>query len=218
MIVKWLLTFAMMSLVGSGTSFAQTHPSTTPEHPSAQYVADLLPMNVKVTGLQTSGHASFTINGDVLTIEISVKDAPPRIEHWQHFHGFKDTRVAKCPTEEADVNADGIIDLIETEQAAGTTMVPFNDDPAAMKIPTSSYPKASAQGTFHYKEAVSLKALNTAFAKAFDGQKIDLDRRVIFIHGVIAASKLPPSVASLGSIPAQVTLPIACGKIVPSSR
>jgi hypothetical protein len=36
---------------------------------------------------------------------------------------------------------------------------------------------------------------------------------VVFVHGIPAASKLPASVASLGPIPTQVTLPIACGKI-----
>jgi hypothetical protein len=42
---------------------------------------------------------------------------------------------------------------------------------------------------------------------------LDLDRRVVFIHGVPAATALPASVQSLGTVPAQVTLPIACGKI-----
>jgi hypothetical protein len=36
---------------------------------------------------------------------------------------------------------------------------------------------------------------------------------VVFIHRVPSATKLAASVASLGPIPAQVTLPIACGKI-----
>jgi len=35
----------------------------------------------------------------------------------------------------------------------------------------------------------------------------------VYIHGVLPNTKLPASVASLGTIPAQVTLPIACGKI-----
>jgi hypothetical protein len=60
---------------------------------------------------------------------------------------------------------------------------------------------------------VSLSALQAAFGKAFDGQKLDLDRRVVFLHGVPATSRLKASVASLGPIPAQVTLPIACGEI-----
>lgn len=47
----------------------------------------------------------------------------------------------------------------------------------------------------------------------FPGQQLDLARRVVFIHGLPVDTKLPTSVASLGPIPAQVTLPIACGKI-----
>jgi hypothetical protein len=61
--------------------------------------------------------------------------------------------------------------------------------------------------------AVSLRALKAAFAKAFGNQELDLDRRVAFIHGVPSAANFPASAASLGTIPAQVTLPIACGKI-----
>jgi hypothetical protein len=92
-------------------------------------------------------------------------------------------------------------------------MVPFSGDPVSMDVPHGVYPRASATGTLQYNETVSLSALQTAFAKTFDGQKLDLDRRVVFIHGIPAASKLKASVASLGPIPAQVTLPIACGKI-----
>ena len=133
--------------------------------------------------------------------------------HWQHFHGFKDNNDAACPTEAADVNHDGIIDLIETEPAAGTTMVPFDEDPAAMDVGGGTYPKAGADGTFQYQKTVSLKALDAAFAKAFGDKDLDLDRRVVFVHGVLESTELPDSVASLGTVPARVTLPIACGEI-----
>ena len=39
--------------------------------------------------------------------------------HLQHFHGFKDNRDATCPTEAADVNHDGIIDLIRDRTHVG---------------------------------------------------------------------------------------------------
>lgn len=133
--------------------------------------------------------------------------------HLQHFHGFKDNRDATCPTEAADANHDGIIDLIETELTAGTTMVPFHDDPVSMEIVRDTYPKAGADGKFQYEETVSLKDLEEAFTKAFGGTELDLDRRVVFIHGTLDSTQLPASVASLGTIPAQVTLPIACGEI-----
>ena len=184
----------------------------------AVYVANLHPMNTKVTRGETTGEARFAITGDTLTISVNVHGATPDIEHWQHFHGFKDNRNAVCPTEAADANHDGIIDLIETEPASGTTMVPFNDDPVGMQVATNTYPKASADGNFQYQKVISLRALKAAFAKAFGDRELDLDRRVIFIHGVLPATTLPASVASLGTIPAQVTLPIACGRIEPVAQ
>jgi hypothetical protein len=180
-------------------------------HAKSVYVAQLQPMNAKVTGHRTSGEARFTVKGDSLTISIKVKDAAPGVIHWQHFHGFKDNRDATCATPAADKNRDGIVDLIETEPASGTTMVPFIEDPVSMNVAEGTYPKASADGTYKYRRTVSLQALSAAFAKAFDGSKLDLDRRVVLIHGT--SNTLPKSVASLGPIPAQVTLPIACGTI-----
>ena len=85
--------------------------------------------------------------------------------------------------------------------------------PSAPAFGGGTYPKAGADGTFQYHKTVSLKDLNAAFAKAFGDKELDLDRRVIFIHGILASTQLPASAASLGTIPAQVTLPIACGEI-----
>ena len=128
-------------------------------------------------------------------------------------HGFKTGNAGECATEAADTNGDGFVDLIETEPASGTTMVPFDNMPAAMDIAHGTYPKADAERNYKYEKVVSLKALDAAFAKAFDGQKLDLDKRVVIIHGVPADTKLPATVQSLGPIPAQVTLPIDCDKI-----
>jgi hypothetical protein len=207
---------AAAATVCAGTTTANT--AARADAAGAVYVAELHPLNADIAASDTIGKARFTVRGDVLTITIDVKGAPPDIEHWQHFHGFKDGRVATCPTAAADANHDGVIDLIETEATSGTTMVPFNGAPAAMQIPTETYPKASAKGSYSYEKTVSLKALRAAFAVAFGGQDLALDRRVVFIHGVPATIKLPASVVSLGSIPASVTLPIACGKIERAAR
>jgi len=180
---------------------------------SAVYVAHLHPLNSNVTGREAMGEAKFTIKGDSLTIQIDAEGLPPNMMHLQHFHGFKDNRQATCATPAADTNGDGIIDLIETEPMSGTTMVPFHDDPVSMQIVNDTYPKASAAGSYHYEKTVSWSALKAAFAKTFDDPELDLDKRVVYIHGVPPDTKLPASVASLGKIPAQVTLPIACGKI-----
>jgi hypothetical protein len=207
------LGIAQALLTAAGTAGLPAVAGAQDDQSNATYVAHLSTLNTTVTGLKTVGEATFAINGDSLTIAVNASGLPKDIEHWQHFHGFTDGRQATCPAKAADANGDGIIDVVETGVAAGTTMVPFSGDPVSMDVPRGTYPRASATGTLQYKETVSLSALQTAFAKTFDGQKLDLDRRVVFIHGIPAASKLQASVASLGPIPAQVTLPIACGKI-----
>ena len=212
MTIRVLFAAAIASLACTPAALAGA-PATTDDSQPTVYVAKLHSVNTKVTGLEATGEARFSIDGDTLTITISAQKLPPDMVHWQHFHGFKDDRDATCPTEAADVNHDDIIDLIETEPTAGTTMVPFDSDPVGMDIAGGTYPKAGANGTFQYRKTVSLKDLDAAFAKAFGDKKLDLDRRVVFIHGIPASTKLPASVASLGTLPAQVTLPIACGEI-----
>lgn len=182
-------------------------------HAGAVYVAHLTAMNAKVVGSKTTGEARLEVRGGNLVIDIKVSGAPPSITHWQHFHGFKDGSAATCATPSADKNSDGIVDLIETGPASGTTMVPFDDTPAKMDVAHGLYPKASADGSYTYHEVVPLKKLRASFAKAFGTRHIDLDKRVVYIHGVPADTRLPSTVASLGPIPAQVTLPIACGRI-----
>jgi hypothetical protein len=207
------LAIAQALLTAAGTAGLPVVVRAQDDQSNPAYFAHLSALNTTVTGLKTVGEATFTIKGDSLTIAVTASGLPKDIEHWQHFHGFTDGRQATCPAKAADANGDGIIDVVETGVVAGTTMVPFSGDPVSMDVPHGVYPRASATGTLQYKETVSLSALQTAFAKTFDGQKLDLDRRVIFIHGIPAASKLKASVASLGPIPAQVTLPIARGKI-----
>ncbi|MGH6818352.1 MAG: hypothetical protein ACREC1_06220 [Methylovirgula sp.] len=203
-----LAAAAVVSLFAASAAAADHNNAST-----VVYVAHLRPLNSNVTGSAATGEAKFTIKGDSLTIQIDAEGLPPNIMHLQHFHGFTDNRQATCATAAADKNGDGIVDLIETEPMSGTTMVPFHDDPVNMQIANDTYPKASAAGSYHYEKTVSLKALKAAFAKTFDDPDLALDKRVVYIHTVPAATKLPASVASLGKIPAQVTLPIACGEI-----
>lgn len=178
------------------------------------YRAELLPLNTSIVHSSGVGEVIYTIAGDQLTISVTAEDVPSRIEHWQHFHGFAEgDQAPSCPTTDADKNGDGIIDVTETEPVAGTTMVPFHDDPVSTEVVRDTYPTADAGGSYTYTKTVSLSALEESFAPIF-GQQLDLDRRVVFIHGVPASTTLPASAASLGDIPAHVTLPIACGEVM----
>lgn len=180
------------------------------------YVAELQPLNASTTGMQTTGEARIVVNGDSVTITTDVKGVAPSMMHLQHLHGFADNRNSVCPTAAADTNRDGVIDIHETEPVVGVTMVPFTSDPVSMQIVTNTYPTADANGAFHYSKTVSLSALDSAFKKTFNDSDLDIAKRVVMIHGVPANMKLKPSVSSLGDIPAQVTIPIACGNLVKS--
>lgn len=176
------------------------------------YRTELSTLNFDTTGRSATGSASISVSGDSVTIRVQTLGTPPQMMHLQHMHGFAEgEETARCPTPEADTNGDGIIDLIETEAAAGVTMVPFHDDPVSMEIVAESYPVADAAGAYTYERTVPLSALSSAFAEAFEGQELDFGRRVVFVHGVPADTALPDSVRSLGDVPAHVTLPIACG-------
>ncbi len=134
--------------------------------------------------------------------------------HLVHIHGFAeaDPRESVCPTMEADTNDDGVVDLTETRQIAGVTMVPFTDDPVGLKIQSDSYPKPNEDGKVTYRKTVDFDALNRAMQEKF-GTPAHLERRVVFIHGVTEDADLPDTVQSLEGVPARVTVPVACAQL-----
>lgn len=178
-----------------------------------QYTAELTALNSEVTDSETSGEAEFKVSNGTMHVTIDVKDAPADMQHWQHFHGFPDGSEANCATENSDENDDDIIDVVETEESSGTTMVPFNENPADMDLGDDTYPEADEDGNYHYEADIPMDKLTEAFADAFDGGEINLDKRVLYIHGVPDDANLPESVESIEDIPSEVTIPIACGKI-----
>lgn len=179
----------------------------------AAYVAHLQPLNSKVTGMNTTAEAKFIVTKDSIFVTISADGVPPNMQHWQHFHGFKNNADATVATQADDKNKDGIVDVVETEVTSGTTMVPFNANPEDMNLGSNTYPKAGSDSAYHYEAKIPLAKLKAAFFKSFGDSSLDLDKRVLYIHGVPSDTKLPSTVASVENIPASVTLPIACGKI-----
>lgn len=200
-----------LAMAGVGLVAQATHhaPSSSAKH----YIATLVPLNTQVTGSKARGELRLTVSGDTLTISLSAQGLPADMVHMAHLHGFADGSPAACPAASADTNHDGVVDLVETEAAGGVTLVPFNHDPAALDVPGPGYPAASRSGRLSYHHTTSLAQLNQALAAADQGASLDLDKRVVFIHGVPAGTHLPATAQSLPGVPAQATLPIACGVI-----
>ena len=207
----------MKLLIALGTSLAAVALAggRTAQSPAkdAVWVAQLQAINGKAWKTRAHGEVRFTAHADSLTIHVHMESMPPEIEHWQHFHGFPDGHQSVCPTIAADTSHDGLIDILETSPAAGTTMVPFNADPVGMDIPTHTYPHAGNTGSYDYTKTVSLSALQRAFGGVYTGGQIDLSRRVAMVHGVPESITLPATVSSLRPIPSRMTLPLACGPI-----
>lgn len=208
----------MTSLIGcdqsgdNGTN-GETDSTDNENNVVATYVADLEGLNPSVTNMNTTAQAKFILTHDSLFVTISAKGVAPGIQHWQHFHGFEDGKAASCAEQSNDQNNDGIVDVVETESNSGTTMVPFNEKSAEMDLGSDTYPKANDDSTYHYEARIPLAQLKASFAKSFGDSSLNLDKKVLYIHGVPSDTQLPLTVASVHDIPAHITIPIACGKI-----
>lgn len=184
------------------------------------YVAELRPLNAGVQNNLdpdpstpygvASGKALFRVVNGMLTAIVDAtgtepaEGAFPDGTHPQHIHAAD-----RCPNSSADTNGDGIVDVIEGLPFYGPILVPLDGDISntTSEIPTFPF-GAGERGTFHYEASTSLSTLETAL-----NEPINLASRHVVIHGVDLATPLPASVQSLPGLPAQVTLPVACGEI-----
>lgn len=180
-----------------------------------KYYANIRPINEEVIGTSAHGTAAFDLSENNLHVLIEMFDTPKNMQHWEHFHGFPDGTNAKVATMKQDINHDGFVDLAETESVSGTTMVPFDATPHEMHIPNDSYPVSDENGYFKYEKNVPVSQLSEQFKEVFNTKEIDLDKRVIYIHGVPNSLSLPETFG--GNLTEKynhhVTLPIAVGKI-----
>lgn len=166
-----------------------------------------------LNGSGVTGMAAFKTSEGRLIASLGAANVPQGM-HLAHLHGFtgESPKEATCPGPEADANGDGVVDLMETAQAAGTTLVPLNGRPADLQIKSESYPRADAEGTILYVETVDIEALTQALQQAH-GTGLALETRVVMLHGVAEDTPVPDTAASLEGVPARVTLPIACAEL-----
>lgn len=136
--------------------------------------------------------------------------------HPQHIHA-----PAAFPPPSGDVNGDGFVDVIEGVPFYGPILVPLDSDLSTQAA--GDFPCVHNHGgALQYREATGLDAMlsdlnaldpepNDAVVK-LGGSPLDLSGRHVVLHGVALDTPLPATVASLGNLPAQLTLPIACGE------
>lgn len=181
------------------------------------YAAQLRPINPTVTDRNVFGNALFVVNGTEMTVYVDAVGLAPGQNHLQHYHGFTNGQDATCPPANADTNGDGIVDITETEPYTGQTLVPFHDQPASLEglLSPERFPIATAPyGLIDYQQTVPVGELESALQREYSIPSLNLEQRTVFLHGIESDASLPDTVQSIANVPAQTTLPIACGEIV----
>jgi hypothetical protein len=160
-----------------------------------------------------TGQAAATMAEGAWTFTIKARGFSPGM-HMAHLHGFptEDPQEARCPTMEADANGDGYVDLIETRDMAGVTLIPLSEDPAALSLQVDTYPVVGEDGSLDYAQEVDAQMLLHALREDF-GTLPAIESRVVMIHGAPKGVDLPDTVQSLKGVPAEETIPIACAEL-----
>lgn len=206
-----ILCIALVTLVASSMALAVAQEAQA-------YVVKLQPVNSELTQGAAQGLGVLVSSGGELNVAMTMRTVPPGIMHLQHFHGFVGDQDAVCPTSDADANGDGIVDLIEATEVGGRTLIPLNGDPANLIILSETYPIADDMGSYVYTATIDLSELQSAIEETYGISSLDLERRTIFVHSVPQATDLPHSVQSLPDVPAHLTVPIACGVVLPAGN
>lgn len=177
------------------------------------YRAPLQPVNPTISGPGLTGTVRLVQEGDELEVTVETQGLAPGIMHLQHLHGSRDGMDAECAPLTPEPGDDKVTDLIDTRQYSGITLIPLHDDPVSLDIKADTYPVSTRAGGYTYSKTIDWPALKEAMAEQYGIENIDLQRMVVYIHGVPENTKLPNSVRSLPGIPAHVTLPVACAQL-----
>lgn len=170
--------------------------------------ADLLPLNPDVSFAPVTGKVLLQLNGDRLKIVLNATGLEPGIPHPQHIHGALGTPEGMCPDMADDANGDGVIDVIEGVPDYGAILLTLDSDLTnGATTEVEGLPVGSDDGTIHYSATVSWSAMAAGL-----GGVPTLENREIVLHGVNPDTPLPAA-ASIGALPAWLTLPVACGQI-----
>jgi hypothetical protein len=180
------------------------------------YVAVLNPINADTIGF-SSGAVTVNITDDNMITNIRFNGSSPMTLHSQSIHVG-----SFCPSEIADTNMDGYIDISESHAYTSNVLIPLDADTNSQIAGEGIYPVSDAWGTYIYSLAGSFKTLmsdlylpdentNDDITKLIPGAPLLLEEKVIVIYGTLDTDSLPSTVSSSDHLTSNQSLPIACG-------
>jgi hypothetical protein len=157
------------------------------------------------------------IEGDEIVTRVQVRNAPRNVIHKQYIYSGR-----RCPNMADDTNGDGYLDWKEVQEAVGPILIPLDEN--LLPQDEGGYPRSNARGNYNYVKRASLSRIladlrapvddsNDGFGRLRPDQELNLEGRVVIIHGIEQSVNLPYSVASSPNDPAHLSLPICCGVI-----
>lgn len=209
-----LIIFLLTTLVACGKDGGTTNtndpgiipnPLSEEETIQGSYRAILRPLNNHLSGFLPSGMAEIKISGDAFSVKTFLDD-DARVIHMQSIH-----EGVTCPRrEDHDLNQDGLIDIVEAKKASGEVYIPLDSDLNSTEAGSAVYPLG---GNYTYIENASFTNL-VEDMKLRTNRNLKLTGRVVLIHGVEEATKLPRTVATINGMPKTASIPIACGVLI----
>lgn len=202
----------------SGSGTAANPPQQQQETPGT-YKATLapIPLNSAVAGNPT-GTLDVVIAGDEVNATMKMTGVPGSMRHAQHI-----MIGTSCPTASNDVNSDNFIDVLEGVPNYGLILIPLDGNLEDQDDGASGFPFANAAGSYTWTKTASLSRMIADLQDAdldledglgkLDGSDLNLEGKVVLVHGVKQTSNLPSTVATLDDFKNYESLPIACGKI-----
>lgn len=178
------------------------------------FTANLTPLNGDLSFRPVRGSVAIQVKSDELSVRIDAQGLEPGIPHPQHIHGKMG--VGSCPDASDDRNGDGVIDVVEGLPDYGGILVTLDSDLTnGATTEVDGLPKSNRAGVIHYRQTADLSAV-----QAGASMDLNLEQRHIVLHGVdpdLQDTALSDA-ASIGGLPAWLTLPVACGELVPEGR
>lgn len=220
--MPYVMSACMLAMVASCGSNDDDDNNNRPPQQEEQagdegvYRATLQALNGQVAGNPT-GTADISISGDIISVNVNMTGTNPNTAHLQNLF-VSDS----CPTSAQDLNRDGFIDVLEGIPSYGGILIPL-DQNIETQTGFDTAPPSDAQGNYTYSSTGSLSRMlgdlrapdsdptDPVFKLRAD-EDLNLENRVIVIHGVSSQTDLPNSVGTVLTT-ARQTLPIACGRI-----
>lgn len=183
-----------------------------------QYLAVFEPINHQITGKVTG---AFTFSRDKAEDEIvgdvRLNNAGPKLIHAQYVRSG-----TRCPEAKDDTNADGVIDAKEGEAVYGRILFPLDGDLSSQSSHDGEFPVGNNYGSYIYSKVAKFTTFikdmrahssEDGYVKLKSDEPLQINGRVVVIHGVDQASDLPATVAGVGRMSNYQSLPIVCGVI-----